>query len=158
MTASDRLARLGDAQGLDELTHVVSRAAAAILAIDRSTLAWRTKPDRSPVTAADEAANAVILEALSRLLPGVPVVSEEDHAQPAALEAGFVLVDPLDGTREYLAGRDEFTVNLAVIGKGKPASSGSLPRRPSAASGAASRAAAPSASNSPPGRRRTRPR
>jgi 3'(2'), 5'-bisphosphate nucleotidase len=47
-------------------------------------------------------------------------VSEEQEARPSALEAGFVLVDPLDGTREYLAGREEFTVNVAIIIKGRP--------------------------------------
>ena len=71
---------------LDEFTHVVSRAAAAIAAIDRSSVAWREKPDRSPVSAADEAANAVIVQGLSRLLPGVPVVSEEEHMKPSGLD------------------------------------------------------------------------
>lgn len=54
---------------------------------------------------------------LSKALPGVPVVSEEDHARrPVTQAAGtFVLVDPLDGTREFIAGRDEFTVNIALI-------------------------------------------
>jgi 3'(2'), 5'-bisphosphate nucleotidase len=78
------------------------------------------KADRPPVSNADEAANAVIVEVLSQLLPGVPVVSEEVPARPSALPAGFVLVDPLDGTREYLAGRDEFTVNVAIVTNGRP--------------------------------------
>jgi 3'(2'), 5'-bisphosphate nucleotidase len=108
------------AQGLDALMELVSGAAAAILAIDRSKVACRAKSDRSPVTAADEAANAIIVQGLTRLLPGVPVVSEEEQVRPSALEAGFVLVDPLDGTREFLAGRDEFTVNVAIVSQGKP--------------------------------------
>ena len=120
MTQSDPFARFQAAQGLDHLTELVSRAAAAILAIDRSKTTWRAKPDRSPVSAADEAANAVIVQGLSRLLPGVPVVSEEQQVRPSALEAGFVLVDPLDGTREFLAGREEFTVNVAIISQGRP--------------------------------------
>jgi 3'(2'), 5'-bisphosphate nucleotidase len=121
MTQRDALARLRGAQGLEDLTDVVSRAAAAILAIDRSKMEWRAKPDRSPVSAADEAANAIIVQDLAHLLPGVPIVSEEQEARPSALEAGFVLVDPLDGTREFLAGREEFTVNVAIISQGRPA-------------------------------------
>jgi 3'(2'), 5'-bisphosphate nucleotidase len=120
MTQREALARLRGAQGLDDLTELVSRAAAATLVVDRSKTAWRAKPDRSPVSAADEAANAVIVQGLARLLPGVPIVSEEEQARPSALEAGFVLVDPLDGTREFLAGRDEFTVNVAIISQGRP--------------------------------------
>lgn len=120
MTQRDPFAGVVGAEGLDALTDIVSRAVAAIVAIDRSKVAWRTKADQSPVTAADEAANAVILDGLARLLPNVPVVSEEEHARACALEAGFILVDPLDGTREFLAGRDEFTVNIALVRAGKP--------------------------------------
>ena len=120
MMERDALARLRGAQGHDDLTDVVSRAAAAILAIDQSKMEWRAKPDRSPVSAADEAANAIIVQDLAHLLPGVPIVSEEQETRPSALEAGFVLVDPLDGTREFLAGREEFTVNVAIISQGRP--------------------------------------
>jgi 3'-phosphoadenosine 5'-phosphosulfate (PAPS) 3'-phosphatase len=120
MDQSHPFSGLAATTGLGELTGIISRAGCAILAIDRSKVAWRTKPDRSPVSAADEAANAIIVLSLSRLLPGVPIVSEEDHNKPLALGASFVLVDPLDGTREFLAGRDEFTVNVALISRGKP--------------------------------------
>jgi 3'(2'), 5'-bisphosphate nucleotidase len=120
MTQQAPLSRLAADKELDALTYVVSRAAAAIVAIDRSKVEWRTKADQSPVSLADEAANAVILEGLSRLLPGVPVVSEEAHTRPSALPAGFILVDPLDGTREFLAGRDEFTVNVGIAANGRP--------------------------------------
>lgn len=121
MVSAD-LAIVADARLLDELTAIASRAGAAILAIAPSALARRDKPDRSPVTAADEAAQAVILDGLGQLLPGVPVVSEEaaEQAAPTALTANFILVDPLDGTRELLAGRDEFTVNIAIISNGRP--------------------------------------
>ena len=86
----------------------------------RLDLNRRDKADRSPVTAADEASEAVILEGLARLLPGLPVVSEETTGnRPAAgLGRRFLLVDPLDGTREFLAGRDEFTVNIALVEDG----------------------------------------
>jgi 3'(2'), 5'-bisphosphate nucleotidase len=107
---------------IDDLTAIVSRAAAAIRRVAPEAAAQRLKADRSPVTAADEAAEAVILEALARLMPGVPVVSEEAVAQGArpTLGARFILVDPLDGTREFLAGLDEFTVNLAIVSDGVP--------------------------------------
>jgi 3'(2'), 5'-bisphosphate nucleotidase len=113
---------VAQARLLAELTTAVARAAAAILAIPPTALAPREKPDQSPVTAADEAAEAVILEHLARLLPGVPVVSEEAAARtdPPAPPSTFVLVDPLDGTREFLAGRPEFTVNVALVAEWKP--------------------------------------
>jgi 3'(2'), 5'-bisphosphate nucleotidase len=73
------------------------------------------------VTAADEASEAIIIEGLAKLLPGLPVVAEEsvDRA-PADLGASFAIVDPLDGTKEFIAGRDEFTVNLAIASGGVP--------------------------------------
>ena len=112
----------GNERLLDELTTIVSAAAAAILAVRAGSLAPRTKSDRTPVTAADEAAEAVILEALARLLPGMCIVSEEaaGRACPDRLPDSFVLVDPLDGTRELVAGRDEFTINIAIVRGGYP--------------------------------------
>jgi 3'(2'), 5'-bisphosphate nucleotidase len=116
-------ASLAAASLMDDLTAIVSRAAAAIRAVAPAAAARRTKADRSPVTEADEAAEAVILDALARLLPGVPVVSEEaaGRAGHPPLGTRFILVDPLDGTREFLAGRDDFTVNLAIVADGVPA-------------------------------------
>jgi 3'(2'), 5'-bisphosphate nucleotidase len=108
-------------QQMDALTELVARAAAATLAVPFSSVERRIKDDRSPVTAADEAAEAIILEGLARLLPGIPVIAEESVGRSgatASLEPSFVLVDPLDGTKEFLAGRDEFTVNLAVVTHG----------------------------------------
>ncbi len=106
---------------IDGLTDLVSEAAAAILAISPSALATRRKPDQSPVTAADEASDAVLAKGLSRLLPGMPVISEETATRPSlALKTSFVLVDPLDGTKEFLAGNDEFTVNVALVVDGLP--------------------------------------
>lgn len=106
----------------DELTTLVSKAAGAILAFDPARVARRVKPDRSPVTAADEAAEALILQGLAQLLPGVPVISEETTDDRPAIAAGatYLLVDPLDGTKEFLAGRNEFTVNIALIRDGWP--------------------------------------
>jgi 3'(2'), 5'-bisphosphate nucleotidase len=108
---------------IDQLTSVASRAAAAILAIRTPALDPRTKSDLSPVTAADHASEAIILEEIARLLPGVPIISEEASAAttaPAMTGSDFVLVDPLDGTRELMAGRDEFTINLALVVAGRP--------------------------------------
>ena len=122
MNHSYDLATLSHSRVIDELTKIISRAAAAVVAIDQSKAEWRSKPDLSPVSVADEAANAVIVRGLSQLLPGVRIVSEEadEPDKSSAPSACFVLVDPLDGTREFLAGRDEFTVNIAVVFDGRP--------------------------------------
>jgi 3'(2'), 5'-bisphosphate nucleotidase len=109
-----------DAALAAELTALVASAAAAILAIAPAALATRLKADRSPVTAADEAADAVIAQGLARLLPGIPVVSEESRDRPIALGETFALVDPLDGTKEFVAGIGEYTVNLAIVTAGEP--------------------------------------
>ena len=107
---------------LDGLTEIVARAAAATLATPFSSIATRIKTDLTPVTAADELSESIILEGLARLLPGVPVIAEESvgRTRPSSLDPTFVVVDPLDGTREFLAGRDEFTVNVAIVTNGVP--------------------------------------
>jgi 3'(2'), 5'-bisphosphate nucleotidase len=107
---------------LDDLTAIVASACALISTISPAAVIKRIKPDQSPVTAADEASEAAILKGVSRLLPGLRVVSEEsaDTAQLAGLSGSFLIIDPLDGTREFLDGRDEFTVNLAIITHGVP--------------------------------------
>jgi 3'(2'), 5'-bisphosphate nucleotidase len=107
---------------LDDLTLIASRAAAVILAVPSPDLNQREKKDKSPVTAADEASEATILEGLARLRPGIPIVSEELAERHASGVPGqrFFMVDPLDGTREFLASRDEFTVNIALIDGGVP--------------------------------------
>ncbi|HEX2653299.1 MAG TPA: inositol monophosphatase family protein [Xanthobacteraceae bacterium] len=121
MTVNRKWGALTDPQLIDELTALVSRAAAAIMAVGPHGNT-RTKSDLSPVTAADEAANAVILSCLAPLLPELPVVSEEslETQTQQVVAKDFILVDPLDGTREFIAGRNEFTVNLAVIAGGVP--------------------------------------
>jgi 3'(2'), 5'-bisphosphate nucleotidase len=110
------------AQRLDDLTAVVARACARISAISREAVVKREKPDQSPVTNADEASEAAILHGLTRVLRGVPVVSEESPKAEKDFDPrdSFVIVDPLDGTREFLAGTDEFTVNLAIVTHGVP--------------------------------------
>jgi 3'(2'), 5'-bisphosphate nucleotidase len=107
---------------MDDLSALIARACAEIGETSPTTVVRRLKPDRSPVTAADEASEAVILQGLARILPRIPVVAEESAgvAASANLAGSFVIVDPLDGTREFLAGRDEFTVNLAIVTRGLP--------------------------------------
>ncbi len=82
-----------------------------------------TKVDGSPVTQADLAAEAVILPALHHLTPGLPVVSEEAASagrRPDTSGGRFWLVDPLDGTKEFISRNGEFTVNIALIEDGRP--------------------------------------
>src|SRR4029453_10562883 len=112
----------GDGRLLDELTTIVSAAAAAILAARAGSLEVRTKAHLSPVTPADHPAGGGILEGPPRVLPGVCVVSEGavGRALPERIPGSFVLVDPLDGTRELVAGRDEFTINVALVSGGRP--------------------------------------
>ncbi len=79
------------------------------------------KEDRSPVTAADHAAEAVIVRGLREAAPGIPVIAEEEVAggRITAPSAQYWLVDPLDGTREFTAGNDEFTVNIGLVRDGR---------------------------------------
>ena len=107
---------------LDDLLAAALAAGAAILRIRAQGFAVHDKPDASPVTAADQAAEALILARLAALAPGVAVVAEEAAAAGVLPDVGrrFFLVDPLDGTREFVAGRDEFTVNIALVQDGLP--------------------------------------
>jgi len=107
---------------LQSLIHSAQRAGAAIMAVYATDFAVRDKADASPVTVADEAAEKIILKDLAAIAPGVPVIAEESVAAgriPAIAER-FFLVDPLDGTREFVSHRDEFTVNVALIENGEP--------------------------------------
>lgn len=106
---------------LEPLTEIVIQAGAAVLAVNRSVMRIEGKIDGSPVTEADLAADRIIAEGLARVAPGIPSLSEERVTQVAVphLES-FFLIDPLDGTKEFVAGRDEFTVNLALVTRGTP--------------------------------------
>jgi 3'(2'), 5'-bisphosphate nucleotidase len=106
---------------LQPLTDLVIRAGAAILAVDRGTMRMQGKDDGSPVTEADHAADRIICEGLARLVPHVPALSEEHtHRTEPRYDGSFFLIDPLDGTKEFVAGRSEFTVNLALVSNGTP--------------------------------------
>src|SRR5690349_11379791 len=109
---------------LANLTALAESAGREILRHYHPGTAARLKSDRTPVTEADEAAEALILPELARIFPGVPCVAEEACARGGIPSIGndssFLLIDPLDGTREFLAGNGEFTVNIALIEAGSP--------------------------------------
>jgi 3'(2'), 5'-bisphosphate nucleotidase len=106
---------------MEPLTDLVVRAGAAILAVNRHGMQIDGKVDGSPVTEADMAADRIIGEGLARLVPDVPVLSEERaHLATPHYDGSFFLIDPLDGTKEFVAGRAEFTVNLALVMNGTP--------------------------------------
>ena len=105
------------------LVQIAEQAGKAILDVYASDFTARAKPDHSPVTDADERAEAIIVEALTRLTPDIPIVAEEGVAAGRLPQIGvgpFWLVDPLDGTREFLSRNGEFTVNIALIEAGRP--------------------------------------
>ncbi|MEA2867274.1 MAG: 3(2), 5-bisphosphate nucleotidase [Bradyrhizobium sp.] len=106
---------------MEPLTDLVVRAGAAILAVNRLAMKIDGKADGSPVTEADLAADRIIGEGLARLVPDVPALSEERvHRATPPYRGSFFLIDPLDGTKEFVAGRGEFTVNLALVTNGTP--------------------------------------
>lgn len=106
---------------MEPLTDLVVQAGTAILAIDRGSMRVEGKCDGSPVTEADLAADHILGEGLARLAPDIPTLSEEraQRAKPP-FRGSFFLIDPLDGTKEFVAGRGEFTVNVALILNGIP--------------------------------------
>lgn len=111
-----------DPRLLDRAIAIARAAGAVIMPFYRQGTAARFKTDASPVTAADEAADALIVDALRDLTPTTPVVSEEsaDQFRGKAPAGTFWLVDPLDGTKEFISERDEFTVNIALVEDGRP--------------------------------------
>ena len=103
------------------LTDAAAKAGAAIMAHYAGPTEVELKDDASPVTQADRDAEVVILKALKALAPNIPIVSEETAAdRTAALGPCFFLVDPLDGTKEFIKKRTDFTVNVALIEDGYP--------------------------------------
>src|SRR6185437_9735276 len=102
------------------LAAIAATAGAVIMRHYRDGAAPRFKDDWTPVTDADEEAEALILEALAGDFPGVPVAAEEEVAAGGGCKpcGHFFLVDPLDGTREFLKANGEFTVNIAEVKNG----------------------------------------
>ena len=108
---------------VNRLLHVAREAGATIMRHYAGPVMQRLKPDQSPVTVADEEAEELILRRLSEIAPAIPVIAEERASAgrlPAVSSETFFLVDPLDGTREFLHRNGEFTVNIALIEHGEP--------------------------------------
>jgi len=105
------------------LADICEAAAALILPLWKSGVQVLTKADESPVTEADQRGEKLILEHLARHFPDIPVISEEDASEfgtPDAIGPRFFLVDPLDGTKAFVRGDPNFTVNIALIQDGRP--------------------------------------
>lgn len=117
MIASLRLDTL-----LEGVIQITKSAGDLIMQIYQEKLDITLKDDGSPVTVADEKANQYILQELPKLMPGIQIVSEESiHSQvDLAPDSLFWLVDPLDGTKEFISKNGQFTVNIALISKGLP--------------------------------------
>ena len=105
------------------LLPAVAAACRAIEQVAEETIAVREKGDRSPVTLADERAERILLAALAEIAPEIPVIAEEQAEREGLAEAAparFLLVDPLDGTKEFIRGGDDYTVNVALVEAGRP--------------------------------------
>jgi 3'(2'), 5'-bisphosphate nucleotidase len=105
---------------LETLCDIAVRAGEVVMEIYGGDLTHWTKPDSSPLTEADVRADAVIRSSLNRAFPGVTVISEETPSAGNAMTDTFFLVDPLDGTKEFISRTGEFTINVAVISRGEP--------------------------------------
>jgi len=105
-----------------DLKPIMLAAGAEILRIYATDFTVRAKDDASPVTEADSAAEAIILKGLHDIAPGIPVIAEEEAAAGRfpSVAGTFFLVDPLDGTKEFINKNGEFTVNIALIEDGVP--------------------------------------
>jgi 3'(2'), 5'-bisphosphate nucleotidase len=111
------------ADWLPELVGIAEAAGKAIMQVYRSEFAVEHKADDSPLTAADRAAHGIIVEALARLTPEIPLLSEEGALAPFEQRRQwrrYWLIDPLDGTREFVKRNGEFTVNIALIEDHRP--------------------------------------
>lgn len=113
-----------DAEFVEQVRRIAERAGEVIMEVYNSPFAVERKDDKSPVTEADRRAETLILDALrSELKTSYPIVAEEDVAAGAVHDVGtrpFWLVDPLDGTKEFIGRRGEFTVNIALVEDGEP--------------------------------------
>jgi 3'(2'), 5'-bisphosphate nucleotidase len=114
MTELDRLAAA--------LAQLAGDAGRVVMEVYATDFAVRTKTDASPVSEADERAEALLVPGVEALLPGVPVVAEEAVGRSGLpdVPAEFVLIDPVDGTREFVSRNGDFTVNVALVRDGVP--------------------------------------
>lgn len=112
-----------DASMIERLEALACRAGQAIMEVYREGAEVRSKADHTPVTIADERAEAIILKGLRSAYPDMACVSEEEISAgigPTSTGRRFFLIDPLDGTREFISKRPEFTVNIALVEEGQP--------------------------------------
>ncbi len=120
MSSSDSTTK--DAALAEALVATVITAGAAVMEVYAKDFAVETKGDASPVTEADQLAEAIILADLARLAPDIPVIAEEACSAGIVpgVDQAFFLVDPVDGTREFVSRNGDFTVNVALIRAGRP--------------------------------------
>ena len=114
--------RLSNAELLEPVEAIALEAGRVVMEVYATDFAVRSKDDASPVTLADQRAETLIVEALQALASDIPIVAEESVAAGHVPQIGqlFWLVDPLDGTKEFLKRNGEFTVNIALIEDGLP--------------------------------------
>ena len=108
---------------IDLFERLAREAGAAIMAVRAGGIDVERKDDDSPVTQADRAAERIILDGLRAAHPDIPIVAEEEASAglaPERVGRRFILVDPLDGTKEFVRGGEDFTVNIALIEDGAP--------------------------------------
>jgi 3'(2'), 5'-bisphosphate nucleotidase len=112
-----------DVIDIQEIVKIARQAGEAIMTIYDTDFGVEDKADKSPLTAADRESNTVIIAHLQKLYPQIPIISEENKEVPYADRAAwnwFWLIDPLDGTKEFIKRNGEFTVNIALVHDGKP--------------------------------------
>ena len=110
----DRIAR--------RFAEICLEAAVPVMEVYASDFTAEQKEDRSPVTEADQRAEVIILQRLAEFMPGVPVLAEESFEAGVRPEVSdrFLLVDPVDGTKEFIKKNGEFTINIALVEDGVP--------------------------------------
>src|SRR5436305_8088905 len=111
------------ANHIEEVCDLAVKAGRKIMRFYKNSTEITLKKDASPLTAADRASHEFLMQSLQELTPAIPVISEEsDQAAngASACASTFWLVDPLDGTKEFMKGTDEFTVNIALVEAGRP--------------------------------------
>jgi 3'(2'), 5'-bisphosphate nucleotidase len=114
---------LNNKELIEELISISKEAGDAILKVYNSDFYYQIKDDLSPLTEADKLSNQIIYKRLKRLSPGIPILSEEDsniNYKVRSKWEKYWLVDPLDGTKEFIKKNGEFTVNIALIQNTKP--------------------------------------
>jgi 3'(2'),5'-bisphosphate nucleotidase len=113
---------IGSDEAVAHLTQLALQAGRAILDVYAGEISAELKADASPVTEADRRAEKIILDGLKKVMPDIPVIAEEEVSagRMPATSGDFILVDPLDGTKEFLSRNGEFTVNIALVRGGVP--------------------------------------